>query len=120
VSKEPVELVNESQDPSPKSKMKANWPSSRHEKTTWMSKFIRKFDKQPKKSDLASSSVKCPNLAQRFKDTFSRKGVRVHFIGAWCIHYVACTVCHISNTSYYLGILFPLLGFSEDQIFRER
>jgi hypothetical protein len=121
VSKESVELVNESQDPPPKSKKKAKAPSSDNEKTTWMYRVIRKFHKQPKNSsDVASSSMKCLNLAQRFKDTFSRKGVRVHFIGAWCIHYVLCAVYHISNTSYYLGIRFPPLGLSEVQIFQER
>ncbi|KAF8508774.1 hypothetical protein BU17DRAFT_56534 [Hysterangium stoloniferum] len=31
----------------------------------------------------SSSPAKPLNLAKRFKDTFSRKGVRVHFIGVW-------------------------------------
>jgi hypothetical protein len=61
--------------------------------------FIIFINGLKKSSGKASSSTKpSVNLARRFKDSFSRKGVRVHFIGAWCIHYVVCAVFHVNKT----------------------
>jgi hypothetical protein len=42
--------------------------------------FLRK-----RPSDTATQNSKTDNMADRFKRTFSREGVRVHFIGVWCV-----------------------------------
>ena len=40
------------------------------------------------------------NLAERFKTTFSRDNVRVHFVGVWCV----AQVCYLCLPVLTLGI----------------
>lgn len=51
---------------------------------------------------------KSTNMAKRFKDTFSRPNVRVHFIGVWCVSNLFCV--HASLTTSGTGIPSLLSG----------
>jgi hypothetical protein len=48
-----------------------------------LSAWMRKFHKKTEEND--SSDKTSADLATVFKDTFSRKAVRVHFVGAWYV-----------------------------------
>jgi hypothetical protein len=58
--------------------------------------------KSQKKADQSSM------MAKRFKDTFSRPKVKVHFIGVWCVS-DNCRV-HASLTIFWIGIPSLLSG----------
>ena len=92
-----ADSIDGHQDAPAESQNASGGSSSDKEKITWMSRLWVKFlrrSKNLKPSDKPSTQP--VNLAERFKNTFSRQGVRVHFVGAWYIRHTICIIYGIN------------------------
>ena len=74
------------------------------------------IDSEGKARDAAKDPKNPEVMATRFKDTFSRRDVKVHFLGAWYVS-VFLVLFVPESVMFGIGIPFLPLALSEERVF---